>query len=291
MADPVSPVPPPPAKNSPMLIGCLAVAGMIVAGLALMALLCLLIDFTKTPAQRAAEKAQDAADDTRRRADDAKQLALTLAQGKADQARFATIAAAVAAIADLKQMPCPHSDGDSLEFAPVDAPFMRRFDGAFPRDVSGTAWFRYKTFSASHETDYGSGQAKYDAESAISADEDLVKVARIGVVHTLSLTEPKLLSSGGTFKDGSYDGGAFSGWIQLISYPGGKTICEVPFSAVSSTSVGGGIGIGLRIRGIPLTNPLKATPEQQIENDFQGNFWTAAQAAVDGTAASGASSQ
>lgn len=287
MADPASSSPTPAKKNNPVLIGCLVVAAIAVVGvivvLALGVFLAKREEDAKTPAQRVAEKA---AEMQHSHAEEASRLEPTLAEAKVAQARFATIATAVAATSDLKRVPCPHVDGEPLEFAPVDAEFMGRFHGAIPRDVSGTPWFRHKAFSdLADELKNTYANPENDAYAAIRADKDLAGVGRIAVIHTLSLKEPRLLSEGGVFKDGSYDAGSFSGWIQLMSYPDGKTVCEMPFSATSSSSVGGGIGIGLRIRGIPITGAMpKPTPQQQIEDDFQANVWKAAQAVVDGDA-------
>ncbi len=192
MVDPTSFSPPPIKKNNPWLIGCLVVAG--IAAVALVAFLALVMfvakheEDAKTPTQRAAEKV---ATMQQNQAEEASRLAPIFAAGKNAQARFAAIASAVTATSDLMRMPCPHVDGEPLEFAPVDAEFMMRFHGAIPPDVSGTPWFRHKAFTrladelTSHYAD-----PENDAYAAINADRDLAEVGRIAVIHTLSLKEP-----------------------------------------------------------------------------------------------------
>ena len=81
----------------------------------------------------------------------------------------------------------------------------------------------------------------------------------------------------------SFEGGRFDGFVQVIRYPAGTSECIVPLHAESSQEIGGGIGIGLRIRGIrvPITGAMpKEDPQKQVEEDFQGHFWQAAEAAL-----------
>jgi hypothetical protein len=97
------------------------------------------------------------------------------------------------------------------------------------------------------------------------------------VIHTTHLQMPKPLA------DKQFEGGRFDGFVQLIKYPGGETICLAPFSASSSDSVGGGVGFGLRVRGIslPLTGAMpKKDPQQQLDEDFEERFWRAEEAAL-----------
>lgn len=271
----------PRKKNNPLLLGCFAVIAL--CALAVVGLLFIgwIDQRLETPQQR---KARQAALDKEYAQDEARRLAPIIANGAKAQARLSNVAAAVAATADLKATPCPHTDGQTIDFAPVDAPYMRRFKDGLPSDASGVAWLRHEAFKdvGDHSTKGLTKQARaeFDAEAATEADRMLADAGNVAVIHTIALTEPKLSSAGGAFKDGSYDGGSFSGWIQLIDYRTAKTLCEQPFSAQSSTSVGGGVSI--RIRGIPINHlGSDPTPQEQIDNDFQSNVWKAAQDAVD----------
>lgn len=276
-----APHPQSPPKNSPLLIGCLVVLGLFVVAIIGLVFIGWLAQKFETPAQRKADQIAATKEAKAEQDAQARELAASIAKGKAAQERLAKVAAAVATLDDLKAMPCPHPNGAALDFAPVDAEYMRRFRDGIPTDVSGTAWFRYEAFNGlGYDPKNGGSKTESDAAAAGDADRRLAGVGSVAVIHTISLRAPRLVSAGGAFKDGSYEGGSFSGWIQLIDYSTARTVCEQPFSASSSTSVGGGVSI--RIRGIPLNhfgpNP---TPQQQIDKDFQSNFWKAAQDAVD----------
>lgn len=285
MNSPESAAPSPKKKTNALMIGCLVlVAGAVVLAIAVVVFGVILAkreESARTPAQRQAEKQ---ASNKQWKEEEAARLAPTLAQGQTIQARLAKIAGELPAVADMKAMPCPHVAGESLDFVPIDAELLRRFRDGIPRDDSGTAWFRHAVFAeivAVPKSSYPGPEN--EALALIAADKIFADSGHIAVIHTSSLKAPHLLKAAGIMSDGSFDAGHFSGWIQLIAYPDDKTVCEVPFSADSSQRIGGGIEIGLRIRGIsiPVTGALpKPAAEQQLDDDFQSNVWTAAEAAI-----------
>lgn len=289
MTDPATTSPPAAkSKSNCLLVGCLAVVVVFVLGVIGLVALGALSKHLETPQQRAADKAQEDKEIADDKAAQAAKLAPTFDAAKLAQARLAAVAAAVTPSSDLKlkAVQRPRADGASLEFAPVDAEYMRRFHGLIPRDTSGTLWLRHKAFAdLADEATSVYANAENDAYAVNDADKKLTDIGYIGVIHTTNLKMPRLLSAGGVFKDGSFDAGVFEGWIQIVSYPGAKTLCEVPFTARSSDHVGGGMELRLRIRGIPVTGGgTDASPQQQVEDDFEANVFKAAQAAVDGAA-------
>ncbi len=283
MTEPTTP-PPSSSKSNCLLFGCLGVIMACVLGVVGLMALGAIYKHYETPQQRAADKAREDKEIADSKAAQAADLAKTFATAKLAQAHLAAIAAAVTPTADLKTVRSSRADRTSLEFAPVDAEYMRRFHGEIPHDTSGTGWLRHKAFAdLVYEATSVYANAENDAYAAIDADKKLTDIGYVGVIHTTNLKPPRLLSAGGVFKDGSFEAGVFVGWIQVVSYPDAKTQCEVPFTATSSDHIGGGMELRLRIRGIPITTGgTDAPPQQQVEDDFEANVFKAAQAAVDG---------
>jgi len=227
-----------------------------------------------TPAQRAAMEAKRNAELD---ASEAARLAPTLAEGAQAQARLAKAAQAVAAADALQAKPCPPEVVQSTPI-PVDAEWFRALAGGLPKEKIGTPWFRHQAFTDLADDPFGSYiTAENTAYATIRADKDAANAGYVAVIHTTALQLPKLIDKS------SFEGGRFDGFVQVIRYPAGTSECIAKLHAESSEKIGGGIGIGLRVRGIriPITGAMpKEEPQKQIEEDFQGHFWEAEEAAL-----------
>lgn len=275
-APPPAPLPPPKKRNN-FLIGCLVVLLLLVLGG--VAVVVLGIYAAKNEYDKLAPDARKAYDQAREAAasaEEASRLAPTLAQGAQAQARLATAAHAVADASALTPAPCPPDP--ARVSIPVDAEWFGQLASGVPEERVGTPWMRHRVFQTLADEpfdQYVSDENMALAEAA--ADRDLSDAGTVAVIHTTTLKMPKALDAN------KFEGGHFEGFVQLLKYPSGDSICVAPFSADSSESVGGGLGIGLRVRGIsiPVTGAMpKKEPQQQVEEDFQGRFWQAEEAAL-----------
>jgi hypothetical protein len=82
-------------------------------------------------------------------------------------------------------------------------------------------------------------------QAQIALDRALIEAGSVAVIHTTRLVEPRLREGG------KVEGGEFEGFVQLVGYPDGETMCISPFTA-SGTDQG----------------------------DFEARFWTAEEAAL-----------
>ncbi|MEO8160704.1 MAG: hypothetical protein ABI588_04735 [Arenimonas sp.] len=278
--DPIAPPPPPPPSGSgakKWLIGCLVV--LLLGVVAAVAVVAIGVYAAKRQLDAMTPDARKAYEDARTAAaalGESARLAPTLAEGEQAQSRLATAARNVAPDQAMTTSACPPDP--SRGASPVDAPWFRALADGVPQAPVGTPWFRHQVFSKIAEVPLGQYPGKEnEALAMIAADRELAVAGAIAVIHTTRLVEPKLL-------DGKqFEGGRFEGFVQLIKYPEGGSICLVPFSASSSDSVGGGVGIGLRVRGIsiPISDAMpNKDGQQQLDEDFQERFWAAEEAAL-----------
>lgn len=276
--DPVAAPKPPPSKGSgkKWLIGCLVVmVSLVMLG---MAVLMLGVYAAKreldamTPQQRASyDAARQAELDAFRASEDGPMLA----KGAAARARLAAVAQRVEPDAAPTALSCPRDSARAN--VPVDAEWFRSLAIDVPHEPVGVPWFRHSAFMNLADGALRKRLPLYEAEAWAHTDEELAKAGIVTVIHAVHLREPKLLSGK------EFQGGEFDGWLQVMRYPDGDTLCRVPFTARSSDKIGGGLGFGLRVRGIsvPVTRAMpKKEPQQQIEADFQERFWAAQEAAL-----------
>ena len=269
------PLAPPPKKRNPWLVGCLVVSVVLVLGAGAVLLLGIYAvkrgyDEMAPQAKQALEQAREAASQVRSAAGSAQ----VLAQGAETQARLAMAARTVATTHDMNVVPCPPDPARAT--VPVDAEWFRRMSGGVPRDGVGTPWMRHRLFENLATAGIATGASdEAVALAAAAADRDLSDAGTVAVIHTTTLRAPRVLS------DGSIEPGRFQGFVQLVKYPVGDSICLVPFSADSPAKGGGGLGLGRRVRGLGVAGGDAATSAQQrAEEDFQGAFWAAEEAAL-----------
>jgi hypothetical protein len=240
--------PPPNNSAKKWLIGCLVtLVLLVVLGLAAMLLIAYAakkqMDALGADAHKIYQDAQSAAALFGSGAKEAPSPT-ALAQGAEARMRLARAAAAVAATESLKAEACP-SDPPRFPLT-VDAEWFRELSYGVPKATEATPWFRHELFSAASAAapapaDNGDTQAP----QLIELDRGLGDAGSVAVIHTTRLLEPKPLD-GGKFEEGR-----FEGFVQLIGYPDGESICMAPFQASG------------------------ADPEQ-----FQQSFWAAEEAAL-----------
>jgi len=250
---------PPPKKRNPLLVGCLVILALLVLGAG--AVLLLGIYAAKRQYDQFAPQAQQALEEARKAAaqvQSAAGAAQVLAQGAEAQARLAMASRAVATTQDMNVVPCPPDPARAT--VPVDAEWFGQMSGGIPRAPVGTPWMRHQLFenvaAAGLAADASDAAL---AQAAAAADRDLSDAGTVAVIHTTKL-EPT----------------HFDGFVQLVKYPSGDSICLVPFSADKPAHAGGGLGIGRRVRGLGVS--VNGAPG--ADEDFQGAFWAAEEAAL-----------
>ena len=269
-----APTPTPEKKRNPLLIGCLVILVLLVLGAGAVMLLGLYaakrgLEAVGPEAQKAYEQAQAAAAAMQVQA----QQASMAAQAMESQARLAMATHAVATAETVSALPCPPDP--ARVSVPVDAEWFRALAGGVPRERIGTPWMRHRVFTnlAEQPFDAQAGEDKI-AMASVAADRDLSDAGTIAVIHTTKLAMPVRQAVG------KVDAGRFEGYVQLVKYPSGDSLCLVPFSADSPDKLGAGNSAGLRARGLNLPPAGRRTPQEQVEDDFQGRFWAAEEAAL-----------
>ena len=267
VAPPPPPPPPPAKKRNPLLIGCLVILLLLVLGAG--AVLLLGIYAAKKGYDEYAPKAQQALEEARKasaQVQAAAQDAQAFAQGAEAQARLAMATREVATEQSIDEVPCPPDPARAT--VPVDAEWFRALANGVPRAPMGTPWMRHSVFEnlANVGLD-GAAEEPQLAIAAIAADRDLSDAGVIAVIHPAKLEMPQAGTPG-----------HFEGHVQLLKYPTGDSICVVSFSADSPAKAGGGLGVGRRVRGLAMPSAGAAAPS--AEEDFQGAFWLAEEAAL-----------
>jgi hypothetical protein len=242
IAPPPPPLPPPPKKRNPWLIGCLVILVLLLLGAG--AVLLLGIYAAKKGYDEYAPKAQQALEEARKasaQVQAAAQDAQAFAQGAEAQARLALATREVATAEAMREVACPPDP--TRASVPVDAEWFRALAGGVPRAPMGTPWMRHRVFEnlANVGLD-GAADEPQLALAGIAADRDLSDVGVIAVIHQTNLEMPQAGTPG-----------HFEGFVQLIKYPTGDSICLEPFSADSAA---------------------------QDEKEFQRAFWAAEEAAL-----------
>lgn len=217
--DPVAPPPPPlpappPSSAKKWLLGCLvALLLLVLLGIAVLLLGVYAakkqIDAIAPDAKRVYEDAQRAASALQSGA----QVAPTLSQSAEARMRLMRVAGAVDAGADPHVEPCP-SDPARANLT-VDAPWMAELATGLPTQPLGTPWLRDPVFATAAAVPLG-GHSSEDAQvqALISLDRALGDAGAISVIHTTRL-----------------EGNRFEGFVQVIGYPDGGTICVAPIEA------------------------------------------------------------
>ena len=226
--DPVSPVPPPKKRNQ-LLIGCLVILALLVLGAG--AVLLLGIYAAKKEYDEYAPRAQQALEEARKAAASVQSAAAgaqVYAQGVEAQARLAMATRTIATVQDMNVVPCPPDPARAS--VPVDAEWFRALASGVPREAVGTPWFRHRVF----ETLAAAGTARGGSDEALAlavaaADRDLSDAGTVAVIHATKLQPPSVSA------DGKAAPGHFKGFVQLVKYPAGDSICLVPFSADGPT--------------------------------------------------------
>jgi hypothetical protein len=264
------PAPPPPAKKrNTLLIGCLVILLLLVIGGLAVFLVTLYAakrqyDEYAPQAQQALEQVQAAA----REAEAAAKLAPIYAQGMESQARLAMATQTLASDGNFKVSPCPPDP--ARVSIPVDAEWFRAMSAGVPKERIGIPWQRHRIFTLLAEEPFtaNSGDEQLALATA-AADRELSDTGTIAVIHTTKLVEPQASGSG-----------HFDGYVQLVKYPAGDSICLVPLRADGADPRPASPSLGLRARGI--TSPAGAPTDAraQAEQDFQARFWAAEEAAL-----------
>jgi hypothetical protein len=240
------PVPPPkPEGNSAKkwLLGCLVALLLLVAlGVAV---LMLGLYVVKKQVDSVAPEAKQVYEDARRAAkafESAPAAANEVMQIADARMRLGRAASSViAAASNLQPEPCP-ADPERANIS-VDAQWFSELAGGdLPTEEIGTPWFRHEVFETAAAAAHGSDEDRHQGE--LELDRALGEASSIAVIHTTRLVEPRLLEGG------KVEGGAFEGFVQVLGYPDGETICIAPFRASTD------------------------------HDDFQQRFWAAEGAAI-----------
>jgi hypothetical protein len=241
--DPVPPQKPEGNSAKKWLIGCLVALLLLVAlGVAV---LMLGIYAVKKQVDAVAPDAQKVLEDARRAAkalESAPAVAPEVTQVAEARMRLGRAASSVlSAAAGLKPEPCP-ADPARANLS-VDAQWFGELaNGDLPTEEVGTPWFRHEVFETAAAAAHGSDEDRH--QGLIELDRALGQASSVSVIHTTRLVEPRLL-------DGDkVEGGAFEGFVQVVGYPDGETICIAPFQATTD------------------------------HDDFQQRFWAAEGAAI-----------
>jgi len=217
------PVAAPPQNNSSKkwLLGCLgALLLLVLLGLAV---LLLGIYFVKQRVDSLAPEARQVVEDVHKAASalqSAPVVAPALVQAAEARMRLSRAALPVAMLDKVEARACPP---DSSSLAPtVDAEWFRELaNGGLPKEPIGTPWFRHALFAtAAAAALVPDASEDSDAQAVIALDRGLGESGALAVIHTT-----RLLEAG----DGEFDG-----FVQLIGYPDGETICIAPFAARGS---------------------------------------------------------
>jgi hypothetical protein len=242
----IDPVPPRKPENNnakKWLIGCLVALLLLVAlGVAV---LMLGIYAVKKQVDAVAPDAQRVIEDARRAAkalESAPAVAPEVTQFAEARMRIGRAASSVvAAAANLHAQPCP-ADPARANLS-VDAQWFGELaNGDLPTEEVGTPWFRHAVFETAAAAAHGSDEDRQ--QGLVELDRALGEASSISVIHTTRLVEPRLLDGG------KVEGGLFEGFVQVVGYPDGETICIAPFQASTD------------------------------HDDFQQRFWVAEGAAI-----------
>ena len=214
--DPV--VPPPKNSAKKWLLGCLAALVLLV--LLGMAVLLLGVYAVKKQVDSMAPDARKVVQDVQKAAaalESAPGIDPALVQTAEARMRLGRSALPVAMLDKVLPQPCPA--GAARTAPTVDAEWFRELaNGGLPMQPIGTPWFRQPPFSTAAEAGLQT-DANEDskARALVALDRGLAEAGALAVIHTTRL-----------------EAGEFDGYVQLIGYPDGETICIAPFSARGS---------------------------------------------------------
>jgi hypothetical protein len=213
------PVPPPPPNNAKKwLIGCL-VAVLLLAALGV-AVLMLGIYAAKKQVDSMSADASKVVEDARRAAkalESSSQVAPALAQAAEANMRLTRAANTVDESLDPQAEPCmPDTSRNSVA---VDGPWLAELANGLPSAAVGTPWFREKPFADAAAVGLDANATEEQkAQALVALDRALGEAGAVAVVHAQRMEENE-------------NGGQFEGFIQLIGYPDGATMCTAPFAA------------------------------------------------------------
>jgi len=231
--DPVVATPKSNAKK--WLVGCL---------LALVLVLMLVAGAVLFIAYQAKKQVDAIKGDAQHLAEDARRAAAALGSGKSAandvvqtaeaRMRLGRAAASVVAANQANTQSCPPEAARNA--LPVDAEWFGELVNGLPGADKGTLWMRDPALVAA--------ASDADQEQALIAlDKELQEAGAIAVVHSTGANP----SAG----DGKATTGRFEGFVQLVGYPDGETMCTAAFHADGDTGA-----------------------------EFQKSFWAAEEAAL-----------
>jgi hypothetical protein len=211
------PAAPPPPNNSAKkwLLGCLG--ALLVLVLLGVAVLMLGVYAVKKQVDAMAPDARRVVEDVHKAAtalESAPRIDPALVQTAEARMRLGRSALPVAVLDKVLPQPCP---ADAARVAPtVDAEWFRELaNGGLPTQPLGTSWFRQPPFSAAADAALQPDASEdSNARALVALDRGLADAGALAVIHTTRL-----------------EAGEFDGYVQLIGYPDGETICIAPFSA------------------------------------------------------------
>jgi len=140
-----------------------------------------------------------------------------LVQAAEARMRLGRAALPVAMLDKVEARACPPN---APSLAPtVDAEWFRELaNGGLPKEAIGTPWFRHALFATAADASLlPDASEDKQAEAVIALDRGLGENGALAVIHTTRLVEAAESE--------------FDGFVQLIGYPDGETICIAPFSA------------------------------------------------------------
>jgi hypothetical protein len=245
--DPAAP-PPPPNSAKKWLIGCLlALLALVLLGVAVLMLGIFAVkrqvDAIAPDAKRVMADAQRAADALK----SAEPVAQQIAQEAQARMRLGRAASAVVAmpVAPAASEPCPAQFARSA--LTVDEPWFAFLVNGLPQSDSGTPWLRDPSLAAAADN-ANQGQA------LVALDRVLNDANAVAVVHATRVQEPVLAA------DGKVEPGQFEGFVQLVGFPDGETMCTAAIHATNSQGAGG--------------------TQEQLEDDFHTQVLAAEEAAL-----------
>lgn len=214
--DPTVPPPSPPSNAKKWFIGC---------AIALLLLVLIIIGAAVAIIYAAKKQAEALSSDAKHLVQDAKNAASMLESAKSAAPGIAQLAEArmrLGRAAAAVSFDSPAAGACTPELAraalPVDAKWFAGLADGMPAASEGTPWMRDPAVTAA--------ASEADQQQAmISLDHNLAAAGAVAAIHATQLTDP---AAGG--------GGKFEGFVQLLGYPDGETLCRVPFHAEGASA-------------------------------------------------------
>ena len=177
----------------------------------------------------------------------------------------------------IKEQLCPATnDEENIAYLPVDQAFLAQFaSGTFqPASPPEHPWYRGGLIAdVQGSLQPGGGFGSRDKSGLVAQAEYFKRIPYYVVFIPEEARWPVLDADGKTFQTG-----VFRGWAVLVDAKSMTPLGQTPFTVQNSPEVTSlRFGLGSERFG---TSRIGADLKNSLENDFTGNFWKAADAAV-----------